>query len=265
MWKKAFIWLIAISLAVVGETLALAQPSPSRPLAKVIIPGPPGKLKPEGKLNPGTQHEVIFFFWYGCQECRQTHKIVDKLKPLLPPNTELLVEPILNKKLPNVLASQGVFYLALERLGIEATLREEIFETILAYTAHKSYMEIDKIPLRSLLQQLEFIAKRGYSREKFMEAIRSINVLQHAELINTFTATKGIFSVPIVVVDGKYYYTYAQNMDDFPKHIANFVKSLGPMDSSPPLSPFSPRPQPPRPSPKEPRRPNTGTIVSYEY
>jgi hypothetical protein len=253
---KKFIYIIFISifLAILSQAPVWAQFIP-RVLKRVTPPNPPAQVDFEGQFIPGDHHELVFVTSYGCHACQTAKKVIAEVRAKAPANVKVVDIPVYNAFIPAYLRTWAIFYLTLTKMGIEEKLRDEIFELTL---------QIDnigpggKIPLGSIVDQFSFLNARGYNGSDFLKIAVSNDIRSILKDIIDFTTPKSILVVPIVIIDGKYYYTFPEKTDGFTDYLLDYVKTH-PKGASPKTSPKTPEPKP-----SEPNTPGL-TVTSLAY
>jgi hypothetical protein len=103
-----------------------------------------------------------------------------------------------------------------------------------------------------------FLNARGYNGGEYLNVAISREIFLMTRAISDFITAKSILIAPILIIDGKYYYTFPENTDGFADYLLDYVKTH-PKDASPKTSPKTPSPKP-----SEPKTPGL-TVTSLAY
>ncbi|MDR1609114.1 MAG: hypothetical protein LBT38_12025 [Deltaproteobacteria bacterium] len=258
---KNFIYglFVSIFLALLFQAPVWAQVK-LESLERVTPPNPPGQVPFEGQFLPGDNHELIFVTSYGCQPCQTAKKVIAEVRAKAPANVRVLDIPLTNNFVPRHVQAWAVFSLVLKKWGLEEKLLNEIFELTLPAENMNSG---DKIPLGGIDEHFSFLNARGYNGDEYLKLIGSYEINLGLQGISHFTTRKAILTVPIVVIDGKYYYTFPAELDGFADYLLDYVKTH-PKGESPKATPKAPSPKPSDPTTPDPKTPGL-TVTSLAY
>jgi thiol:disulfide interchange protein DsbA len=149
--------------------------------------------------------EVVFLSWYGCSHCWQSEPLINRYIEQLPAD----VRPVkLAVYFPEneLWGAHAKLFAVLDELGREKELRNSIFETIQVYssaTGHGTGLSLADRP-----SQEAFASMHGISKEEFNAAYDSPAVAQKLARINSFVDNADFDSVPAMVINGRYVFTY---------------------------------------------------------
>lgn len=146
--------------------------------------------KPQ-QTDAGGKVEVTEFFWYSCPHC-------NSFEPALAEWVKKQGDKIVFKRVPVAFRESFVpqqrLYYALEGMGKSEELQKKIFRAI-----HAERRQLD-----TEAQIVEFIAKEGIDKQKFMDLYNSFGVQAKVKRAQQMQQSYGIDGVPIVAIDGRY-------------------------------------------------------------
>jgi thiol:disulfide interchange protein DsbA len=148
-------------------------------------------IQPQPAVGSGGQVEVIEFFWYGCQHCRDFEPTVLKWKVGLSENVSFVQMPVMFGGSADLHAQ---VYYALEGIGELERLHPKIFDAI----------HVDKRDLKSREAIDAFLAEHDVDMAAFNEAMSSFAVAAKVNRARALMRRYGVRSVPTMVVDGRY-------------------------------------------------------------
>jgi thiol:disulfide interchange protein DsbA len=148
-------------------------------------------IQPQPAVGTGGQVEVIEFFWYGCQHCRDFEPTVLKWKVGLSENVSFVQMPVMFGGSADLHAQ---VYYALEGIGELERLHTKIFDAI----------HVDKRDLKSREAIDAFLAEHDVDMAAFNEAMSSFAVAAKVNRARALMRRYGVRSVPTMVVDGRY-------------------------------------------------------------
>jgi thiol:disulfide interchange protein DsbA len=148
-------------------------------------------IQPQPAVGTGGQVEVIEFFWYGCQHCRDFEPTVLKWKVGLSENVSFVQMPVMFGGSADLHAQ---VYYALEGIGELERLHPKIFDAI----------HVDKRDLKSREAIDAFLAEHDVDMAAFNEAMSSFAVAAKVNRARALMRRYGVRSVPTMVVDGRY-------------------------------------------------------------
>lgn len=148
-------------------------------------------LEKQQQTDSGKKVEVTEFFWYSCPHCYA-------FDPDLEAWVKKQGEAISFKRVPvafrdSMVPQQKMFY-ALEAMGKGEALHSKIFNTI-----HAQRQQLD-----SEAQILDFIAKQGIDKQKFLETYNSFAVQTKVRRATQLQEAYKVDGVPMLTVDGRY-------------------------------------------------------------
>ncbi|MGI9265669.1 MAG: DsbA family protein [Gammaproteobacteria bacterium] len=142
-------------------------------------------------VDPG-KVEVLEIFWYGCPHCYTLEPHMQEwVKNKMPANAEFVQIPAALNRGWQVHAR--AFYTA-EALGRLDEMHEGMFKAV----------NVDRNPLNTEDQLVEFFGNYGVSKEEFLEAFNSFAVQTKLRRADSLVRRYRITGVPAVVVNGKY-------------------------------------------------------------
>ena len=150
-----------------------------------VVLNPAQPTTAEGKV------EVIEFFWYGCPHCYELHPHLKRWLQQKPQDVQFRYVPAVARD--SWVPGAKIFY-ALEALGELNRLNDQVYDAI----------HLDQIDLNNEQVLLDWVAKRGIDRQKFIDAYNSFAVQAKVAQARRMTRDYQIRGVPTLVVDGKY-------------------------------------------------------------
>ena len=139
----------------------------------------------------GKKVEVIEFFMYHCPHC-------NVLEPYLADWVKKQGDNIVLKRVPFLYFGpndpEAHLYLTLEAMGKLDEMHAKVFRAV----------HVDRIRMNKDETVIEWAAKNGIDKAKFLEYWNSFGVLTKMKRLNQIVANYKIDSAPSLVVDGKY-------------------------------------------------------------
>ncbi len=147
--------------------------------------------------NDGKIHVVEMFF-YACPHCYKLDPKFSEWKKLLP-------DDVVFERVPAIVGptwgEQAKAYYVAEKLGMLDTFHKSFFDSI-----HK-----DGKQYYNELSLIQFFREKGVQPERFIDLVRSQEIIDKASEARIRTVKYGLRGVPAVVINGKYltatYYT----------------------------------------------------------
>lgn len=139
----------------------------------------------EGKV------EVIEFFWYGCPHCYELHPYLKQWLKHKPRDVEFRYVPAVARE--SWVPGAKLFY-ALEALGELDRLNDRVYDAI----------HLEQVDLNDERVLLDWVAKQGLDRQKFLDAYHSFAVQAKVAKARQMARDYRLRGVPTLVVDGKY-------------------------------------------------------------
>lgn len=178
---RQILTLLSLSLMMVSASAAVGSPENGKEYKLLERPQP---------VESGKKIEVVEFFGYFCPHC-------NALEPLLADWVKKQGDNIVFKRVHvnfHGLAPQQKLYYALEAMGKIEEFHVKVFN---AY-------HVDRNRLQSDADVMEFIAKSGIDKQKFLDIYNSFAIQsklnRSAQLMTAFQ----IDSVPTIAIDGRY-------------------------------------------------------------
>jgi hypothetical protein len=259
-------------LGLFGGEPVLSQDEDEGPYLPIVIPpSQPGVLTDTRLYGDGRQPEVVFLYWYGCPACAALDTgLIPLLVNSLPKGTLIYRVPYVSDLTVPLWQAHGRMALTLNQMGIEKFLHLDIIRTILPFTMHGEYDSSGAgVPLATLEQQADFVAAHGYSREKYLEAYNSPELLAELNRVKEFQEAKKAQVAPIALIEGRFYYNFSSNIALLAARISELVKIMAsrpaPPQASPPQAPPSPPQAPPQAPPAPERQPDLPQPPSDRY
>jgi thiol:disulfide interchange protein DsbA len=139
----------------------------------------------------GKKIEVTEFFAYYCPHC-------NAFQPALSAWAKAQGANIAFKRIhvgngPSVLPQQRLFF-ALEALGLQDQLDGKVFHA----------MHVDRLRLNTDELIVDFIAKQGVDRKKFIDAYNSFGVAARIRRANAMMEAYQVDSWPMIAIDGRF-------------------------------------------------------------
>jgi thiol:disulfide interchange protein DsbA len=147
--------------------------------------------QPQPTQTVGKKVEVIEFFMYHCPHC-------NVLEPSFAQWVKKQGDNIVLKRVhmpysgPN--DPEAHLYLTLEAMGRLGDMHQKVFKAI----------HVDRVRMNSDAAVIDWAAKNGVDRAKFLEVWNSFGVTTKLRRLNQVIATYKVDGVPAVVIDGKY-------------------------------------------------------------
>lgn len=139
----------------------------------------------------GSKIEVTEFFWYDCPHC-------NAFEPALEAWVKKQGDKIVFKRVPvafrDSFIPQQKLYYALEALGKVDQLQRTVFHAI----------HVERQSLASDAQIVDFVAKQGIDRKKFLDMYGSFAVQTKVRQATQLQSAYQVDGVPMIAVDGRY-------------------------------------------------------------
>ncbi len=181
----------AVGLAVTAPALlpSLAQAQGTKPQAgtdyQVVDPRAAVEA-PAGKV------EVVEFFWYSCPHCNAFEPTLETWIKKLPKDVAFRRVPV---AFNDSFAPQQRLYYALEAMGLVDKLHAKVFAAIHA----------EKINITKGEQIVEWVAKQGVDKAKFLEQYNSFTVVSKTTRATQLQNAYKVEGVPALGVAGRFY------------------------------------------------------------
>lgn len=190
--------VLALSCAATLAQAQAPQTQPFKPLPQVQPTDSPGKI------------EVLEFFSYGCNHCKDFHPKITAWAAKLPADVVFKRVPVgFQRQSWDNLAR---LYYALEATGDLAKLDGDVFK---ALHEQRVNLSVDG-PLK------EWLAGKGVNTQKFMDVYASFTVVSKQKRAEQMVQAYGIQSVPAITVEGR----YLVDGKDFDELLANADKLI---------------------------------------
>lgn len=178
MDRRFFLKLLAVlgMLAFPAATV-LAQPY-------VELPEPMETIEP-GKI------EVLSFFSYGCNHCKDLDPLLEKWEKTLPEDVNFVRVPVTFSNPPWTALAR--IYLSLETMGLVDKLNQKVF------TAVHSNVRLDREDIL-----MEWIGKQGVDVNEFGKVWKSFSVQTQLQRANQLAKQYRVNAVPLMAVNGRY-------------------------------------------------------------
>ena len=147
---------------------------------------------PEQPGGEGDQIKVVEFFWYACPHCYQLEPHLNKWLEKKPDSIDYVAIPAMFNR-PDVVLHAKTYY-ALQLMGIEKDLHDEIFEAI--HNQNRNLKTQEKME--------EFLSEHLVDLDAYRKAMRSFAVQTQARRAALLASHYNVRGVPAIVVDGKY-------------------------------------------------------------
>lgn len=178
---------LAFSTALLSPSLSQAQAAVSRAGTDFNVLERPAPVDaPAGKI------EVVEFFWYNCPHC-------NAFEPTLSEWVKKLPKDVVFKRVPaafrdDFVPQQRLFY-ALEALNLIPSLHAKVFAAI----------HVEKQNLTQAPAIIEWVAKQGVDKDKFVEQFNSFSATTKATRAKQLQTAYQVEGVPAMGVAGRYY------------------------------------------------------------
>jgi len=173
--------LLALTLAVLASS-ASAQWQAGREFKRLDPPRP---------VATGDRIEVIEFFYYGCPICYETQPTLSRWLVTAPEYVAIRRMPALSTESWESFAK--LFY-ALETLGQIGRLHWPIYDNF----------HFDDVRLNDEKVMVEWVARNGVDRGKFLETYGSAEVAAKVAHARELLKAYDVRAVPTFIVDGKF-------------------------------------------------------------
>ena len=200
MKRREFSKLLAGSaVATPGVLLPLAHAQSKKPVAGTdyyaLDPRAPVDA-PKGKI------EVVEFFWYSCTHCNAFEPSLDAWARKLPKDISFRRVHVSFRS--DFVPQQRLFG-TLEAMGLLDKLHSKVFAAI----------HVEKLKLDKGESIVEWVAKQGVDKAKFLEQYNSFAVVTKANKSTQLQNAYKVEGVPALGVAGRYYTdgTLAKSMD----------------------------------------------------
>ena len=174
-----------VATALVASTAFASPTDPKSGVEYVTL------AQPQPVQTTGKKVEVIEFFMYHCPHC-------NALEPQLEQWVKKQGDNIQFKRVhlpfsgPN--DPEAHLYLTLEALGKAEEFQTKVFKA----------WHVDHLRLNTDAAIIDWVAKNGIDRNKFLEAWNSFGVTTKLRRLPQITSDYKVDGVPTVIVDGKY-------------------------------------------------------------
>lgn len=173
-------WPLASAFALLAFG-ACAQVEPTREFQRL---DPPHQAA-EGRI------EVIEFFYYGCPVCYETEPFLSRWLGTAPDYVAIRRVPALSSEAWEPFAK---LYYALETLGQAGRLHWPVYDGF----------HFEDLKLNDEKVMVEWVARNGVEREKFVQAYSSRQVADKVAQARELLKSYGVRGVPTFIVDGKF-------------------------------------------------------------
>ena len=187
----------ALAGAALVQSPAQAQAKPPEAGSDYLAVDPRAPVDaPAGKI------EVIEFFWYGCPHCNAFEPTFEAWRKRAPKDLAVRRVPIAFAD--SFVPQQRLFY-ALEAMGLVEKLHAKVFAAIHA----------EKQNLNKSEAIIEWVAKQGVDKAKFLEQFNSFSVATKAARGTKLQNAYKVEGVPALGVAGRFYTdgTQAKSME----------------------------------------------------
>lgn len=174
-----------LATALVASTAFASPTDPKSGVEYVTL------AQPQPVQTTGKKVEVIEFFMYHCPHC-------NALEPQLEQWVKKQGDNIQFKRVhlpfsgPN--DPEAHLYLTLEALGKAEEFQTKVFKA----------WHVDRLRLNTDAAIIDWVAKNGIDRNKFLEAWNSFGVTTKLRRLPQITSDYKVDGVPTVIIDGKY-------------------------------------------------------------
>lgn len=150
------------------------------------------RLKNPQPVGSGKNIEVLYFFSYGCQHCRDFDPELQPWLKQLPADVDFQRVPVDFGR--EQWANLGKVLYTLEALGAEKSLTSEVFVAV-----HDK-----KVPMWQDKTFFDWAASKGLDRKKVEDTYNSFGVASKMNRARQLAKNYNVQSVPVVFVDGKF-------------------------------------------------------------
>jgi thiol:disulfide interchange protein DsbA len=176
--------LAALSLSLVAAGAAASPDNPQNGVDYRTL------AKPQ-QTDSDKKVEVTEFFWYACPHC-------NALEPSLVGWVKKQGDNIDFKRVPiafrDSMVPQQKLYYALEAMGKVDELHPKVFHAI----------HVERTPLNTDAQIVDFIARQGIDRQKFLDVYKGFFVQSKVLRAKHLKETYQVDGVPLIAVDGRF-------------------------------------------------------------
>jgi thiol:disulfide interchange protein DsbA len=141
---------------------------------------------------PAGKIEVVEFFWYNCPHCNAFEPTLAAWIPKLPKDVAFRRAPVSFRE---DFVPQQRLYFALEAMGLVDKLHAKVFNAI-----HTEKIDLSKVPAI-----VDWVAKQGVDKAKFVEQFNSFTVASKAAKSAQQQNAYRVEGVPALGVAGRYY------------------------------------------------------------
>ena len=199
MKRRDFSTGFGATLAVPMLGLSTAQAQAKKPEAGtdfLVLDKRAAVEAPAGKL------EVVEFFWYSCSHCNAFEPALDAWIKRAPKDVVVKRAPVAFRD--DFAPQQRLFY-ALDAMGLVEKLHHKVFAAI----------HVEKQTLNKPDLIVDWVAKQGVDKPKFLEQFNSFSVSTKASRAAQLQNTYKVEGVPALGVAGRYYIdgTLAKTME----------------------------------------------------
>jgi thiol:disulfide interchange protein DsbA len=174
-------WLLASALALFALG-AVGQTAPAPDFQRIE---PPHARAADGRV------EVIEFFYYGCPVCYETEPFLSRWLGGAPDYVSLRRVPALSSEAWEPFAK---LYYALEALGQLERLHWPVYDSF----------HFDDMKLNDEKVMVDWVARNGVDREKFVETYASASVARKVVEARELLKSYDVHGVPTFIVDGRF-------------------------------------------------------------
>jgi thiol:disulfide interchange protein DsbA len=175
--------LVAASLI---ATTAFASPADPKNGVEYVTLAAPQPVQTSGK-----KVEVIEFFMYHCPHC---NAFEPQLEQWVKKQGDNIIFKRIHMPMTGPNDPEAHLHLTLEAMGKAEEMQAKVFKAV----------HVDRIRLLSDAAIIDWVAKNGIDRTKFLEVWNSFGVMTKLRRSPQVMANYKIDGVPTVVVDGKY-------------------------------------------------------------
>jgi len=149
------------------------------------------QIEPAQPVPGGGQIIVVEFFWYGCPHCSDMHPRLKAWAQRQGADVALLYQPVIAR---DRWEGGARMHFTLEAMGERARLADALFEAT----------QLEGLDLNDEAAMVDWAARQGLDRQRFVEAYRSPEVQRQVEAARTVAQRYQLSGVPSFAVDGRY-------------------------------------------------------------
>lgn len=147
-------------------------------------------------VDDATKVEVVEFFWYGCPHCYHLEGKLNAWRAKLPKNVVFKRTPVIWS--PGHEKHAQIYY-TLEAMNLTNQLHDRVFDAVQGQGS-----TTERVELRDENTLVEWIAKQGVDKAKFLAAYKSFGVLSQVQRAKQLATAYQVSGVPAFYVQGKY-------------------------------------------------------------